>query len=599
VKSFLFISLLASISLAQDYETTVHDLSFKSTNKTVIDEETIKNSKAPDVTTLLQSKANITFASTGFQKNTIYLRGGDSSHILILVDGVPVFDPGTAQRTFNLNLLNIKNIRRIEVFRGAQTVLYGGQALAGVIKIETFGKELKDQKLVQAEAGSDSYKQAGFIVQRTTGLNQAVQASVGGFSKEAASPLLDSNQKYPQSNLNADMAYNRRGESNFIVRLFRTDDKTHLPGMVAGYRTVDTTDLIQDTQFSGLTGSYKNNTSYLKPELLLGYGTSLRKFAQPMNDLNVFGGELEDIYISQGQNVRGMVSVFESEDILARAGISYSKETLVYRNLGVETTNSFGEQRGIFTKIDYNINPDYELELGARTDTIKDYASEGTQQVGLTIYEKTKLEYASGFRAPSQFQYYGSYGNKDLAPERSISYSATHDTALTENQNLSLSLFQIEFSNLIATKTVNFLPKYFNVSHAKTTGSELLYSFAPAPNIQGYLRYTYQEAKDTDTGIRLQRRPMNTGSFGLSKSWEGCSTGFEIIYSGDRETQLSSTRYKLLSEYTIGNIFYNQNLSDNLQAYIRINNVSDYRYEESYNYFNEGRFSLAGLSYVF
>ena len=169
---FCFLCLIPCLVFAAEYETTVRELSFKSTNKTVIDQETIEKSKAPNITTLLQSYANIAVSSTSFQQNTLFLRGGDSGQILILMDGVPVFDPGSAQRTLNLNNINLKSVRRIEVLRGPQTVIYGGQALAGVIKIETFGKDLQQVNGVGVEVGSSDYKQGQFFIERKADGNQ-------------------------------------------------------------------------------------------------------------------------------------------------------------------------------------------------------------------------------------------------------------------------------------------------------------------------------------------------------------------------------------------------------------------------------------------
>lgn len=599
VKTILLALLISVVVQAQNYETTIKELSFKSTNKTVIDEETIKKSQAPDVTTLLQAHANISVSSSGFQKNTLFLRGGDSSHILILINGAPIFDSGTAQRTFNLNLLSLKNIRRIEVLRGAQTVLYGGQALAGVIKIETFSKDPQDINLFKVEVGNFNYRQQSLFSQKKWGENHVLQAHVAGISKNNASPILDSKEVYPQNNLNADLAYSWKGPTDWSARVFHTEDKSFLPGATAGYKAVDTKDLSQKTKVTGASLVYRHRDSVFRPEISLTVASSSKNFAQPMNDTNVFGSEVQEVYDSLMHNARGSIHLLETEDLLVQLGASYFKETMIYKNMGVERANSYGEQRGVFSKVDYSLNEDYEIEVGGRVENTTHYKSEFTSQVGLTLFKQTRLEYASAFRTPSLFQYYGSYGNTDLKPERATSYTLTHDLSLSENQSLSVAVFQTGFSHLIATQTISGITKYYNINRAQAAGVEMLYSYSPAQDISGFLRYTYQEAKDQDTGNRLPRRPRNTASLGLSQDWSAQNAGIEVVYFGDRETPITSKTTQKLSPYTLTHLFWSLDFQERFQASVRINNLLDTRFEESYNYFGEGRFVSAGLSYIF
>lgn len=586
-----------SASAAEVYETTVREMGFKSTNRTVIDEETIRNSKATDVTSLLQTQANIAVSSTSFQPNMLSLRGGDASHILILVDGVPLYDPGTAQRALNLNTLNLKNIRRIEVLRGAQTVLYGGQALAGVIKIETFGREVKGIYGVGASAGSFAYKDLSVVAQKA-GETEALRATVNGSSKDRSSPLLGSQEVYVQSNLNADLAYTSRGHNDFVLRLFSTEDTSYMPSLAANFRTIDAKDFLLDTSFKGTTASWRNYGAS-KLEVAASWAMAYRKFAQPLNSTNVWNQEIDEVYNSQLQNIRAQFNAFETEQWQVQLGGSYFKESFVFRKSGAESANSFGEQRGVFSKVDFSPDDNYHLEVGARADSTTSYNSEISSQVGLILFQNTRLEYATAFRTPSQFQYFGSYGNRDLEPERATSYSVTQDVKLTSTQAVSVGLFQIDFSKLITTKTVNFLPKYFNVSRAQVRGVEMLYAYQNSSDFKAQFRVTHQDPRDQDTNARLLRRPLNSGGVTLSQGWQQQSAGIELVYEGDREAQVASLRYKMLSDYSLINLFWNWDVAPQMQTYVRVNNLTDTRYEESYDYFHEGRGANFGLNYMF
>lgn len=595
MKNILVLALLmSSSSYAAEYETTVRELSFKSTNKTVIDQDTIEKSKAPNITTLLQSYANIAVSSTSFQQSTLFLRGGDSGQILILLDGVPVFDPGSSQRTLNLNNISLKSVRRIEVLRGPQTVLYGGQALAGVIKIETFGKELTNTTGAGLELGSKDYKQGQLFLERTQDDNQAYVARLNSSSENKPSPVNGSTQVYPQSLVNADLAYTKRGSQDYVARFFRTDDRSTLTqANPPSYRTLDAQDLAFKTQLTGLAGSFKDKATYLKPEISLGAVSAERSFIWPTNSSNLT--DTNEFYGGQLLDVRGLVTVFENEQILWRWGASYFKETLVFRDFGVEGTNTFGEQKGIFTKLDYSFAENYEFEVGGRYESDTNLSPEPTSQIGLTLAKNTKLEYATGFRTPSQFQFWGRYGNADLKPERSISTSITQDIPLTERQSFSVAAFEVKFSNLIAAK--GFPPKYQNVSTARVQGVEFLYSSLLGAQGRGFLRYTYQEPKDLDSSDWLVRRPLNIAGAGLTWTVAKNDLGLDASYNGDRSAQTGSKTTKLLTAYSLVNVSWIKNITDQFSASLRVNNLLGEKFEESYDYLGEGRSVIFGLTY--
>ena len=115
MKIFLFlITLSLQVFSIQELQLNIIDQNFNSSNKITITAEQIKKSHATNLPQLLSSQANISVASTSFQPNSIYLRGGDSSHVLILIDGVPSYDPSTVQRTVNLGNLNLQSIQKIK-----------------------------------------------------------------------------------------------------------------------------------------------------------------------------------------------------------------------------------------------------------------------------------------------------------------------------------------------------------------------------------------------------------------------------------------------------------------------------------------------------
>ena len=225
-----------SIAQTSDYETVVEDVIFNSSSKVVIDEKTIKDSKAPDLISLITTQANVTLFNNNFQPPQLFLRGGESSHILILIDGVPVYDVSWAQRTLNLNSLDISNVRRIEIIKGGQTVLHGGQALAGVIKIETFGSQFKNAKKLSLTGALTKYtdNQVGLSYETQTSENSGFIASARIAEGKNQSPVLDSSKLYDQENQNLDLSYEKKGATTFRARGFYFKDKSMNPTTVSG-----------------------------------------------------------------------------------------------------------------------------------------------------------------------------------------------------------------------------------------------------------------------------------------------------------------------------------------------------------------------------
>jgi outer membrane cobalamin receptor len=105
----------------------------------------------------------------------------------------------------------------------------------------------------------------------------------------------------------------------------------------------------------------------------------------------------------------------------------------------------------------------------------------------------------------------------------------------------------------------------------------------------------YQEPWDVTSARWLLKRPLRTASARVTKNFESVSMGFEVLSVGERLDRLSSTVYGGLDPYTITNLFATKNISQNLNAYLRAQNIFDSRYEESSGYHNEGSFYLVGI----
>ncbi|MBS1542021.1 MAG: TonB-dependent receptor, partial [Bacteroidetes bacterium] len=114
----------------------------------IIDEEQLRRGAGKDIAQLLNEQAGVVINganSNPGKDKAVYLRGASTQYTLILIDGVPVTDPSGIGGAFDLRLLPLDQIERIEVLKGSQSTLYGTDAVAGVINLIT--KKKQDQRL--------------------------------------------------------------------------------------------------------------------------------------------------------------------------------------------------------------------------------------------------------------------------------------------------------------------------------------------------------------------------------------------------------------------------------------------------------------------
>ena len=88
---------------------------------------------------------------------TVYMRGASAGRTLILMDGIPVNDPSVNNNDFDLNLISLNNVESIEICRGAQSTLYGSDAIAGVINIITVKKDVAKSLNIKATASAGNH----------------------------------------------------------------------------------------------------------------------------------------------------------------------------------------------------------------------------------------------------------------------------------------------------------------------------------------------------------------------------------------------------------------------------------------------------------
>ncbi len=582
----------------EDYRTIIYGKSFGSTSKVILNQEEIRNSKAPNVSTLLATLANVSVVSTSFQPGALYMRGGDSSHLLILVDGLPFYDPSTLNKTVNLNQIDIKSIRRIEISKGAQTVLYGGQALVGVIKIETFPKDIRNQNQAVVEGGERDYRKMSLTSVRDLNDNRAVVGRLQWSEKNNRSPVLQSDAKYPSETWSGDLGYMKSGHHDYYFKASVLSDEADVSSSrYTDFRAVDATDFNTSSKVHSVLAGWREKELSFKPQILFGFQRSDKRYQYMANPLSA-GGPEDDKFGSDLLNIRMEAIPLDQESAQVVAGVSYSKESLVQRDLSdTETANEFAEAKGVFVKADFDFNSDLSGEIGLRQDEILKEKQVQSFQTGFVYRKNLKVEYATGYKTPSLSQLFGYGANPDLQPERSRTLTVDYSHSLSESQKISVTLFQSLFDNLIVyqTQPPPQPGQNVNIAKADTKGLELQYEVSFPSQTAMRLNLGYQEPWDVQNARWLTRRPLQTGSVSLNQIWEKNRFHYEVLWNGERLDRFSLSSYGNLEAYVISNAAWTYEHSSSLSLYVRGNNIGNHRYEESRGYFNEGSFWLIGM----
>jgi vitamin B12 transporter len=533
---------------------------------TVLDRDTIERSQAPDLLELLRLEAGVDLARTGGPggQTSVFLRGSNSNHVLVLIDGVRVAASGTG--AFTWEILDPSLIERIEIVRGPRAARWGSDAIGGVIQIFTrrgpgaeaslrYGSD--DDRRAAARWGSDSFslsamarKVDGFSSQNPRGFAfdpdddgfRNLGAAVGG-RVDLAGGTLDWRGRIASGRTEFD-----QGESDFDNASWRADFRGPARGpwqIQAGLGMLD--DRLETATAFGVN---RVDTRRWQADVLL--------------ERALAGGHVW---------LLGLDAWRESGE--SRGQWNESRSNL-----------------GLFTGLDGRIGTlGYELAL--RLDDDENFGTETSGNLGLNwrVADPIRL-YASigrGFRAPDFSQLYSPgfdglfAGNPALEPERSWATELGMDWRIATGQRLGLSLFENRIDDLIDFSGPAF--GAINVREARIRGLELSHDLRRGPWSSAF-NLTWQDPEDRSTGLDLLRRADFKGNWVLERDFsQRARLGMELVHVG-RRSDVGSVR---LPSYTLVNLRAAWRWRDNLSAELRLENLDGRDIEPLFGFNAAGR----------
>lgn len=551
---------------------------------TVLTRADIEAAQTPDLPTLLQRVAGLELTQAGGPGTvaTASLRGAESRHTLVLVDGVPV-------NNLNFGLaaiehLSLADVERIEVVRGNVSSLYGSAALGGVIQIFTRQPTGTPTASVTVQAGSRGLVQGTASGAVRTASGTGLRASVEGLRDRG----FDATDHTELPGTNPDRDGYRRSAASLGI----TQDIAG--GHQVGLRVREARGTTEyDSQFGPATQA--DASRFVESSGVLDGRFRLSSTLQ-----------LDAALTSATDKVDAAVTAFpyfvESRSDGAQLGLQWKPAAGQAVTAGVEhtrqklrsdTTYDRSSRDQDSARLGYTLTAGrHQAQLNLRQDRYTTFGSASTWLAAygyqLTDAWRASASASTGFNAPTfNDLYYPFGGNPLLRPE----HLRSHEVALqyaAGGQLVRATLFENRYADLFGFDA--FFNR-INIGRARNRGLELAYD-GRIGNYGVNASVTSQSPKDLDTGEQLQRRARALAKVGLTRDSGRWQWGGNVRGS-DRRPDAGTT----LAGYAVLDLTASYKLTSETRVFGRVENVADRHDETVYGYRQAGRGVFVGLNW--
>jgi vitamin B12 transporter len=507
---------------------------------TVIDQQTIANNVGRTISELLNTQAGIFINGANNNPGTntdLYLRGAGSGNTLIIVDGIPVFDPAApTSKTIDLNNISLDQVERIEIVKGGQSTIWGSDAIAGVVQI--FLKKNAGKKL--ALNGGASYGSFNTF-RANAGISGTIhklgyRLQYGYTGSDGFSVAHDSTgnkdfdkDEFRQHTVMAEVNY--KLNNGLLLRLFE-NYSTYKAGLDGGAFTDDNDYTTRNK--NNLTGvGLKYHRQQFSWNLLATYQRMSRLMIDDSIDISSpYSNYSKGQYSGSTVNLESYINQTISKKIELVAGLQYVNQ---YSDQSYLSIGSFGPYESKIGKDSVKANHSaafasfvlkdldgFNLEAGARFNHHSIYGTNATftfnPSYAMDRNTKVFINISSGYRIPTLYQLYGEFGNRDLEPEHSITYEFGVQT-LSEDKKIQLRLvgYKRDSKELIAFGATNYINRDEQHDYGFEVESKIAFSnWGNWVNNLGFV-----DGSGIEDGVKVEnlyRRPKFTLSSTLSLS---------------------------------------------------------------------------------
>lgn len=527
----------------------------------VINEKTIQQSPVADLPSLLTKEAALSVKQVGGygQPASVFLRGSNAAHTLILQDGMRS-NTATVAGT-NLHLIDTTDIKQIEILKGPASVQYGTDAIGGVIqlisKIPT-----KNSAFTTVEVGEkNTYKSI-----------LGVDAAENGYYAQIRGQRLETDGDQIISNQTKKAGFDQKGYSakigvdkdNFGLSAEFKENEGHGDYFSSGA-----------PEAYDFTNRLYNLKGYIKLNPNLVWETRLSEFE---DEYAIVKGSYPSTVITEQQEIDSNIQWQINAENKLLVGVHYNKTE-------AERLNTFkddNDSTGYYLQHQYQ-NDVINTQAGIR---VEDNQQFGTHTVGqlaarynLSPASSIYANVGTAFRAPivgqiiSEPAWWG--GNPDLEPEESVSYEIGFDHLITSSMTLYGSAFHTQVDNVMVSGALtNWV--FENMGSATFNGAELGLKWAQ-DDFYANAEYAYIQAKNDDEDADLPNRPRQ--NFNLTIGWDNGQYGVStsLVAKGKAKDTRDIPGYAAIDM----NAYWQVN--PHLKTFVNIRNLGDTNYKTAVN----------------
>ncbi len=598
---------------------------------TVITAEDIQREQRRTLPDALATVPGLNVVQTGGPggQTSIFIRGTNSNHVKVLIDGIDVTDPSNPSQTFDFGQMLTGDIARIEVLRGPQSGLYGSDAIGGVISITTKKGEGPPKAYVSVEGGSfGTFNQSTGVSGSQNRFNYAFNVLHWHSASTPVTPLnilapgqTRNNDAYDNKTFSTRVGYDFSDQFslNVVSRYTAStlgftgdfDDNFHGP------------DIAQSTQadhqsFSRIEGVWTLLDGRFKNYFGAAYADARTTTTFPedinFNGVPVGSGPSRSDGTRTKLDWRGVFAVTADHTVVMGVDDEMFGFTQ-FSPFGGGVPSASNANRGAYLELRSKFWERLFLVANIRRDDNDEFGGHQTFRIApafIVPWTDTKLKasYGTGFKAPTLSQLFNSFpptffANPNLLPEESKGYDIGFEQPLLHDRvRFGATYFHNDITNLIQSVPTGQLAFGFipvdtlaNVGQATTYGAETFATFTITPRLNLRADYTYTAAQDEIAHAELIRRPKNKAS--LAANWQATDqlklTATWLYVTGWLDLSRDGLTPTFAPPYQVVNVAANYAASENVTYFGRIDNLFNEHYEVPVGFLRPGIGIFAGV----